>query len=380
MNEQPIIIASGEDYERFVCDLVNSSDFATASQTKATGDQGVDVVVTFKGSGIKIAIQCKLYSGSVGNDAVQQVVAGRIFYGCDRAMVVTNSTFTEAAKELANATGVSLLHHTDLVKTLSYIDGGKYQKNSELLEEVYVKYNSLCQSHQNELRFMMYSAWQLKGRVEHVIQDPRWKNLLSSMVSEAEKGAWAITESAYFKAMYFLWACYLDLRDMMIDGDFGEELGETIRDWMDSEKSHLVKDFRSSHGSAINEVVRKYAEITDLYYRVKELFPTAKKKCLDINFFKNEAIYGFCGFYHITAEEKLKQDKQCKECKQSVVDVVKNVFGDPGYYYFIKCLMQTGVSDVELVGECGVGVFVIFAFLVLFILVLVGFLLLHLGN
>jgi hypothetical protein len=45
----------------------------------------------------------------VSLDAVQEAMAGMAVYGCDRAMVVTNSDYTKAAKTLANANKVILL-------------------------------------------------------------------------------------------------------------------------------------------------------------------------------------------------------------------------------------------------------------------------------
>jgi HJR/Mrr/RecB family endonuclease len=69
------------------------------SMTPITGDQGVDIIATRNGQ--KYAIQCKSYSGQVGNAAVQEVIAGKIFYDCDYACVITNSNFTPSAYQLA---------------------------------------------------------------------------------------------------------------------------------------------------------------------------------------------------------------------------------------------------------------------------------------
>jgi restriction system protein len=45
---------------------------------------------------------------------VQEVVAARSYWNADRAAVVSNAGFTPAARKLAGATGVLLLHHDDL--------------------------------------------------------------------------------------------------------------------------------------------------------------------------------------------------------------------------------------------------------------------------
>ena len=93
------------------------------SFTKTTGDYGIDI--TADDDIVRIAIQCKCYHGhSVGNDAVQQVVSGKEFYGCDKAMVVTNSTFTPAAIEQAKKSNVILWNRHVLQKTLdAYMPG-----------------------------------------------------------------------------------------------------------------------------------------------------------------------------------------------------------------------------------------------------------------
>src|SRR5262249_25611383 len=63
-------------------------------------DQGVDLVVT--GNGLKLAVQAKGYHNSVGNDAVQEVVAGMPMYQCTSCVVITNSRFTRPAQQLAH--------------------------------------------------------------------------------------------------------------------------------------------------------------------------------------------------------------------------------------------------------------------------------------
>ena len=75
--------------------------------TKVAGDQGADLIVT--GKGTKIAVQVKGYFNSVGNSAVQAVVAAMPFYQCTSCAVITNSRFTRGAVQLANANGCRLI-------------------------------------------------------------------------------------------------------------------------------------------------------------------------------------------------------------------------------------------------------------------------------
>lgn len=98
---------TGLEYEKLVAKYLRRHGYYGVSVTKASGDYGVDVIA-HKGSH-RYAVQCKYYSDDVGLEAVQEAVAGKAMYNCDRAMVVTNSAFTEAAKKLAKHNTVVLL-------------------------------------------------------------------------------------------------------------------------------------------------------------------------------------------------------------------------------------------------------------------------------
>lgn len=111
---------TGAEYESFVASYLADNGFRDIEMTKASGDYGVDILAS-KG-GIRYAVQCKYYSSHVGISAVQQAAAGLAFYGCQRAMVVTNNSFTAAAKTLAEKNGVLLMEdvvpHSDPMKLL----------------------------------------------------------------------------------------------------------------------------------------------------------------------------------------------------------------------------------------------------------------------
>lgn len=100
-----IDLMGGHDFEVFVDKLFENMGYQT-SQTKATGDQGIDIIA--EKNGRKYGIQTKCYSGKVSNSAIQEVVAGLRYYKLDRGIVVTNNYFTESARELAQSNGVIL--------------------------------------------------------------------------------------------------------------------------------------------------------------------------------------------------------------------------------------------------------------------------------
>lgn len=98
---------TGHDYERVVAAYLRNKGYNRVEVTKGSGDYGVDVIA-HKGKK-KYAVQCKYYTSPVSLGAVQEVIAGKAMYGCNAAMVVTNSTFTEAAEKLAKQNGVKLI-------------------------------------------------------------------------------------------------------------------------------------------------------------------------------------------------------------------------------------------------------------------------------
>ena len=97
---------NGYEYEEQCADELRRQGFYDVEVTSKSGDQGIDVIA-WK-DGLKYGIQCKHYQNSVPNKAVQEAHTGAAYYDCDVAVVMTNSVFTESAKELAHKIGVKL--------------------------------------------------------------------------------------------------------------------------------------------------------------------------------------------------------------------------------------------------------------------------------
>ena len=106
----------GHEFEYFCAELLKCNGFSEVRVTKGSGDQGVDIIADKRG--LKYAIQCKNYAAPLGNKPVQEVATGKIFYDCNVAIVLTNSTFTAGAISLADATGVLLWDRTVLVRLM----------------------------------------------------------------------------------------------------------------------------------------------------------------------------------------------------------------------------------------------------------------------
>jgi len=118
-----IDLMSGKEFEMFVAELFSKMGYEY-EMTKASGDQGIDIIV-LKNS-IRIGIQVKCYSGSVGNSAIQEAVDGKKHYILDKVMVITNSLFTNSAQELARSNSVILwdrnLLKEKIIEVFNYSD------------------------------------------------------------------------------------------------------------------------------------------------------------------------------------------------------------------------------------------------------------------
>ena len=105
----------GREFEQYLQILFRKLGYQV-QLTRYVGDYGADLIVCK--DGVKIAVQAKRWRARVGIKAVQEAVAAKGMYGCAEAMVVTNSTYTKAAWELARANRVMLWDRGQLVSAL----------------------------------------------------------------------------------------------------------------------------------------------------------------------------------------------------------------------------------------------------------------------
>jgi restriction system protein len=104
---------TGLEFEMYVAHLLRINGYKNVRLTEKY-DLGVDIIAIR--DGIRWGIQVKRYSGLVKADAVRQVVTALNHYGCDRAMVITNSTYSKTAQELARCNGCALVDRKILLK------------------------------------------------------------------------------------------------------------------------------------------------------------------------------------------------------------------------------------------------------------------------
>lgn len=103
----------GFEFEKYTKYLLEKNGYANVKLTQKYGDQGIDVIAQ-KGH-VKIGIQCKRWKKKVGNKAVQEVHAGIGYYSLDKGIVLTNSSFTNSAKDLAKKLSVEIWDRSDLI-------------------------------------------------------------------------------------------------------------------------------------------------------------------------------------------------------------------------------------------------------------------------
>lgn len=103
---------TGLQFEDFISVLFQKLGYAV-TQTKASGDQGIDIII--EKNGLRMGVQTKCYAKNVNNSAVQEVVAGLRHYNLSKGIVVTNNYFTQSAQELAESNQI-VLWDRDMLK------------------------------------------------------------------------------------------------------------------------------------------------------------------------------------------------------------------------------------------------------------------------
>jgi HJR/Mrr/RecB family endonuclease len=102
---------TGIEFEQYLQRILSNKGYRV-SMTNVSGDLGVDLVAS--GNNEKFAIQVKRYSNKVSRRAVSDAVAGMQYYGCTKAMVITNNYFSSGAIKLAQSTGCILIDREKL--------------------------------------------------------------------------------------------------------------------------------------------------------------------------------------------------------------------------------------------------------------------------
>lgn len=101
---------TGADFEYYVKGTLETFGYKVET-TATSNDYGADLIVTTN-TGKILCVQCKYYKKSVGVKAVQEVVAALPFYNANFGAVVTNSSYSQQAKNLALQNNILLIDGT----------------------------------------------------------------------------------------------------------------------------------------------------------------------------------------------------------------------------------------------------------------------------
>src|ERR1035441_3368029 len=102
----------GTEFEHYIADLLPTQGYKNVRLTPYFGF-GCDIVA--EKEGVIWGIQVKCYNNPVGKAAVEQAVTGLRPHKCDRAMVITNSSFTLRARSLAASNNCLLVDGQQLM-------------------------------------------------------------------------------------------------------------------------------------------------------------------------------------------------------------------------------------------------------------------------
>lgn len=111
-------IITGQEFELFCQKRLQDIGW-TVKTTRATGDFGADLVAERAGS--TIILQCKYYSQPIGVKAVQEAFSAMTFYNAQKAAVVSNQSYTKAARQMAQKNSVILLHVNELDRLMDTV-------------------------------------------------------------------------------------------------------------------------------------------------------------------------------------------------------------------------------------------------------------------
>jgi len=113
---------TGVEFEQYAAQLLSANGIEILEETRTTGDFGADFVIMLNGE--RTVLQCKRYARPIGVKAVQEAVAAMPYYKCAKAAVITNSTFTRQARELAEESGAILWDRSDVEEFERCADSG----------------------------------------------------------------------------------------------------------------------------------------------------------------------------------------------------------------------------------------------------------------
>jgi HJR/Mrr/RecB family endonuclease len=192
----------GIEFEHYASKLLTNREFRV-EVTQPSGDLGVDIIA--EKDGLKYAIQVKRQTNPVSRRAVSDAVAGKAHYGCNAAMVITNSQFTAGATRLAESTGCELIARNTLSEwvldfqapetviesaEISELDA-EIEAESTQLAKIGAELSRLEEGHKGAATTDRYSSSERSG--SHLFTVNQWLTLILLGLAVASVFIWLIT-------------------------------------------------------------------------------------------------------------------------------------------------------------------------------------------
>ena len=108
------------EFEEMVAELIVPLGYSNVRVVGGAADLGVDVLCRDR-QGRKVAIQCKRYqrSNDVSSPEVQKFIGSMVVHQAERGIIVTTSTFSAPARDLARDQGIRLIDGAELTRMLA---------------------------------------------------------------------------------------------------------------------------------------------------------------------------------------------------------------------------------------------------------------------
>jgi restriction system protein len=124
---EDLLEMSPDAFEALIAKLFEAYGHQTEVQG-GNGDHGVDVVV-MTCEGEKWVVQCKRYSGSVGEPVVRDLYGTMLHEEAQRAYLITTGSFTRQATEWVQEKPIVLYDGEGLVKLIRRTQNAKDRKD-----------------------------------------------------------------------------------------------------------------------------------------------------------------------------------------------------------------------------------------------------------
>lgn len=125
---------NGYDFELLISVILENCKFK-CNLTPKSKDNGADILA-YKNN-LTWAIQTKLYyNHSVGNKGVQEVYTAKNYFNANLGAIITNSTFSKQAIDVAKKLNIILIDRTLLTKIIS----NNAKQNEYLLDSLAYEY------------------------------------------------------------------------------------------------------------------------------------------------------------------------------------------------------------------------------------------------